>query len=470
MLARRLCRGLRQKAVGFASAPEVVIGGCGVAGASTAMHLAERGAKVTIVDPRPPFTASSQYSTECYRDFFLDAALVPFMSRSVDILEELAGEANEIGLSRRGYCLQVMKEIEDQPKALRAAVARKRFFMAFEAFALRASEYGGGPVRRHRDLPSYQKPSDDFRNPDLVGFDLIGGQENISSIFPFVAKEAKGLLHARRCGWLDSQGLGQKMLSKVQWDGGSDGTESRLPCDAVVNAAGAWMPNLSALLGSGSPLPLVNEVHAKVILHDTKAVIPQSFAPFMVWRDKVTLDWEDEVKQGLREMDDTAEGGTVNASAWIGEQPGGQHLRPAGNGWVVMLWEHLHKHLPIAEDPEMPIESFLDMYPELCLAGLQRMVPDLAQYEGQLGRDTVVDGGYYTNTPDGRPLIGPHGSPNFFLCGGMGTYGLMGSPAAGELAAMHVMQEKLPSYASACVWPRASRKTEPLVDLLDDSS
>ncbi|CAE7236680.1 unnamed protein product [Symbiodinium sp. CCMP2592] len=135
-----------------------------------------------------------------------------------------------------------------------------------------------------------------------------------------------------------------------------------------------------------------------------------------------------------------------------------------------MLWEHLHKHLPIAKDPQMPIESFLDMYPELCLAGLQRMVPGLAQYEGQLGRDTVVDGGYYTNTPDGRPLIGPHGCRNFFLCGGMGTYGLMGSPAAGELAAMHVLKEQLPDYASACVWPRSSRKTEPLVDLLDDSS
>ena len=31
-----------------------------------------------------------RYSTECYRDFFLDPALVPFMSRSVALLEELA--------------------------------------------------------------------------------------------------------------------------------------------------------------------------------------------------------------------------------------------------------------------------------------------------------------------------------------------------------------------------------------------
>lgn len=33
---------------------------------------------------------AARYSTECYRDFFVDEALVPFMSRSVSLLEELA--------------------------------------------------------------------------------------------------------------------------------------------------------------------------------------------------------------------------------------------------------------------------------------------------------------------------------------------------------------------------------------------
>ena len=27
-----------------------------------------------------------------------------------------------------------------------------------------------------------------------------------------------------------------------------------------------------------------------------EAVIPQTLAPFMVWRDKVTLDWDDEAR------------------------------------------------------------------------------------------------------------------------------------------------------------------------------
>merc|ERR1712232_1268549 len=163
-------------------------------------------------------------------------------------------------------------------------------------------------------------------------------------------------------------------------------------------------------------------------------------AAFMAWRDKVTLDWDEETREGLVEMDDTEEGGIFNSKSWLEPQPGGQHLRPAGNGRVLLLWEHLHRHIALSDDPPMPVDEFLlEMYPELCVAGLGSMVPALKHYEGQLGRDTTIDGGYYTVSPDGRPLVGKHGASNAFVCGGMGTYGLMGSPAAGELAALHVL-------------------------------
>ena len=101
--------------------------------------------------------------------------------------------------------------------------------------------------------------------------------------------------------------------------------------------------------------------------------------------------------------------------------------------------------------------------------------------------------GYYSNTPDARPLIGPYGAKNAYVCGGMGTYGLMGSPAAGELLAMHVVGRSLPSYAmlgsscvvcvvgvdcrlhdsttgcsvarDACTWPRKTSALDEVVDL-----
>jgi len=340
-------------------------------------------------------------------------------------------------------------------------------------------------------------PAKGFQDSSLKGFDLVYGSDAIRTIFPFVAKEAQVMVHARRCGWMDSQGLGQTMLAaaKEGHHGGSarvvkgsiaafdlasggdvsrvrvslpDGSELALDCDAFVNAAGAWMPRIQRMLAPDEELPVVNEIHAKLILDDTFGVIPQDTTPFMVWSDSVTLDWDEETREGLLELDDTREGGIVNSARWLTPQPGGQHLRPCGNGRVLMTWEHLHRHIKVPEEPEMPVESFLEMYPQLVLAGVQRMVPGLSQYDGLLGRGTTIDGGYYTESPDGRPIIGRHGPSNAFVCGGMGTYGLMGSPAAGELAALHALGEELPGYAAACEWPRREPLLKRPVDLLDD--
>lgn len=468
------------------SQQRVVIAGAGVAGASAAMHLSMRGAQVFLVDPRPPLTASSQYSSECYRNFFLDAPLVPFMSRSVEIMESLAGEENLFGLNRRGYCFLAGSEAGAE---------------SFVEFAETASSFGAGEVRKHQGSSAkyVRSPSRGYQHPEMNGFDLVFGSKAIREIFPFVTGDAQVMLHARMCGWMDAQGLGQSMLRAAKsgndesetgaqvvrgtvagfdTSGGdithvrvshNDGHELVLECDAFLNAAGAWMPSVNALLAPDAPLPLTNEVHAKVILNDTLNVIPQDEAPFMVWRDRVSFDWDEDTKEGLRELDDTSDGGIVNSSKWLAPQPGGQHLRPCGNGRVLLLWEHLHRHINLPSSPSMPIDETLDMYPQLCVAGLQAMVPGLAQYEDLLGKDTTVDGGYYTCSSDGRPVIGQHGAGNAFVCGGMGTYGLMGSPAAGELAALHVLGAELPSYASACTWPRQDPLTEKVIDLLDES-
>lgn len=467
-----------------ASGMRVVVAGCGVSGASTAMHLARNGAHVVLIDPRPPMTASSQYSTECYREFFLDPALVPFMKRSIDIMEELTGEDNVFNMSRRGYAFFSATEAGIQ---------------SFETFAETASSYGGGLVRKHSSAAGYVKsPAIGFKHPDMVGFDLVYGSEAIREIFPFVSENTKVMLHARRCGWLDSQGLGMAMLraGKEAQNGGSlktvlagvsgfemsgdtvkhvyagteDGQKLSFECDAFVNAAGAWTSSINTLLAPGDELPLSNELHSKVILNDKHGIIPQDDAPFMVWRDRVDFGWDEEMREGLLELDDTPDGGVVNSSRWVEEQPGGAHLRPCGNGRVLLLWEHLHRHIEQPLKPAMPVENILDMYPELCVAGLKHMVPGLERYEGQLGRDTVTDGGYYTAMPDARPLAGRHGASNAYVCGGMGTYGLMGSPAAGELTALCVLGLELPEYAGACSWPRTSIQDVKPIDLLDDSA
>ena len=61
-----------------------------------------------------------------------------------------------------------------------------------------------------------------------------------------------------------------------------------------------------------------------------------------------------------------------------------------------------------------------------------------------------VDGGYYTQTPDNMPLVGPvcvgwgEGGervqvPGAFMCGGLSGYGIMASHGVGELVAEHVV-------------------------------
>eukprot|EP00747_Dinoflagellata_sp_TGD_P029881 gnl/TRDRNA2_/TRDRNA2_134244_c0_seq1.p1 gnl/TRDRNA2_/TRDRNA2_134244_c0~~gnl/TRDRNA2_/TRDRNA2_134244_c0_seq1.p1 ORF type:complete len:478 (+),score=86.06 gnl/TRDRNA2_/TRDRNA2_134244_c0_seq1:178-1434(+) len=418
----------------------------------------------------------------------MDAALVPFMSRSVDLMEELAGEDNPFNLNRRGYVFLAASDSGAE---------------AFQRFAETASGFGAGPVRKHEgSCDDYvRSPATGYDHPEMTGFDLVYGSKAIRDIFPFVTERAQVMLHARRCGWMNSVGFGQAMLQAAK-NGGTNGDgagarvlqgsvegfdivdgdvsrvrvlcnsgeEEILNCDAFVNAAGAWMPSINELLNPTATFPLVNEIHAKVILNDTLGVIPQDTAPFMVWRDGVSLDWDEETREGLLELDDTADGGIVNAASWLAPQPGGQHLRPAGNGRVLLLWEHLHRHIELPAKPSMPVEQFLDMYPQLCVAGLQAMVPQLQQYDGRMGKDTTIDGGYYSVTPDGRPLIGQHGAGNAFICGGMGTYGLMASAAAGELVALHVLGAELPSYAGACTWPREDVLKEKPIDLLDDSA
>ena len=73
---------------------EVVICGAGIAGISAAYHLSVRHGMrdVVLVDDQPPLSMASDKSTECYRNWWPGPGdtMVRFMSRSIDLLEELA--------------------------------------------------------------------------------------------------------------------------------------------------------------------------------------------------------------------------------------------------------------------------------------------------------------------------------------------------------------------------------------------
>eukprot|EP00756_Hemistasia_phaeocysticola_P028254 Hpha_TRINITY_DN16167_c1_g2::TRINITY_DN16167_c1_g2_i2::g.5931::m.5931 len=466
-----------------------VVAGAGVAGLSSAMQLARalssQGSgrrQVFIVDPRPPMTATSSVSTECYRSFFLDPVLTPFIAHSIDVLESLQQKHGFL-MGRRGYAFLCGSQSGRD---------------ALRKFGETASAFGAGEVREHpagKGVSGYvHSPLDGWEDERMTGFDLVEGEENVQAVFPFVSKEANTILHCRRAGWLDAYGLGTAYLrdakmqegvevklvqgrvvgvdksggqvSAVQVEGGE-----RLECDVFVNAAGPWAEEISNHIAPHAPLPLHNEIHSKVMLHDVESAVPQS-APMMIWRDGVELPWDDDWRDALVELDDTASGGHTNARTWLDRQPGGAHLRPCGNSRVLLLWEHVHRHIdvPVKNAQHPPTEQLLhEMYPELCSLGLAAMVPALAQYQGNIPRGTVVDGGFYTTTPDGRPVIGPYGASNAVVCCGFNGWGIMASAAAGDLAARHALGLELPEYAAALELPCPPPRARPPVDLLDES-
>ncbi|HEY6074310.1 MAG TPA: FAD-dependent oxidoreductase, partial [Anaerolineales bacterium] len=84
---------------------EAVICGAGIAGISAAYFLSKAGLrKILLVDERPPLSFTSDRSTECYRNWWLDPAMLALMNRSINLMEEMADESgNVFHLNRRGY-------------------------------------------------------------------------------------------------------------------------------------------------------------------------------------------------------------------------------------------------------------------------------------------------------------------------------------------------------------------------------
>jgi glycerol-3-phosphate dehydrogenase len=123
-------------------------------------------------------------------------------------------------------------------------------------------------------------------------------QSELLELYPWLSSRCTGGVLAKNAGWLSAHGLGMALLSSLQgstmmigWDFvGAMGTEDRIQgvrvrsistkeelqisCGAFVNATG---PSLSAThqcalesLSSAvnAPLPVHNDLHAKVIMHD----------------------------------------------------------------------------------------------------------------------------------------------------------------------------------------------------------
>lgn len=427
---------------------KVTIIGCGIAGVSAAYYLSRQHGiqDVLLVDDLAPLSLTSDKSTECYRNWWPGPgdAMVAFMNRSIDLLEQLATESgNAFHLNRRGY-LYLTADGDKIP--------------AMQASALESASLGAGELRIHRgksEDPRYVPLHPQAYQGQPEGADLILDQNLIRSHFPYLSERVAAALHVRRAGWFSAQQLGALLLDRLAATG-----VRRMPgrvtaidtrggrVSGVWLADGAFIETGTAVLAPGPyleqagrmlglQLPVHCELHLKVAIKDQLAAIPRN-APMLIWTDAQQLPWSAEERALFEEDPD---------SQWLlGEFPAGVHTRPEGgedSPMALFLWEYKTQAVEPVFPPPLDLE-----YPEIALRGLSTMLPALSRYFGKLPRP-ILDGGYYTKTPENRPLIGPLPIPGAFVVGALSGYGLMASQAAGELLAAHVAGAQLPGYAQA---------------------
>lgn len=426
----------------------VVICGAGIAGISAAYFLACRvGVKdVVIVDPLDPFSLTSDKSSEAYRNWWPDPAMVRLMNRSIDLLEGLAEECgNCFHLNRRGY----LYVTADQRRAKRMLETARQ-----------VSENGGGPLRVHSGKEGeaagkadYEPAHEDGYAQKADGADLLLDPGLIREHFPYLTHRAVAALHVRRAGWLSAHQYGQLLLERAKAAGvrlergrvagvetGQGGVRavlledgSRIRTSIFVNAAGPFVKDVGRMLGVD--LPVYSEVHLKAMLRDTQGVIPRE-APLVIYADPQRLSWTAEEKEALEAEEDLR--------YLLEELPAGAHFRPeggAGSPIVLLLWDvHSRKVepvFPLPIDPE---------YQEIALRGLVSLAPGLDVYL-ERSQKPNIDGGYYTRTVENRPLIGPMPVKGSFVIGALSGYGIMASAAAGELLAGWISGTEMPGYA-----------------------
>jgi glycine/D-amino acid oxidase-like deaminating enzyme len=194
-----------------------------------------------------------------------------------------------------------------------------------------------------------------------------------------------------------------------------------------------------AIVGSDAHLRTL-VLRAKVIAHDPRAAIAED-SPMVIAASAITLPWSNEERELLSEADPHTACSYI-ASRWLeAALPSGAHFRPAGNGWRLMLWDWAHEraHVPLVLADEGAVvddEQFDALYPELMVRAVSTIVPAFSEYIAHVGRNTRVDGGYYTKTPDQLPAIGGLSDVRgMYICAGFAGFGVMACHGAAALLA-----------------------------------
>jgi sarcosine oxidase subunit beta len=365
------------------ASPHVVVIGAGTLGMCTALNLVEQGARVTVLEAQSIASGSSGRSVGVVGSQFTDPFEIMLRVHSLRRFRQWEGEGlqfNHIGYLRLARTPEQMELFARSVEIQGEAGLRSRLIQADELRQLVP----------HINLDGLEGglfgPDNGFLDPHEMCNFLAG----------IVRAKGGEIRQYRKLLGVERQPGGYAL----ETSGSPVGRERRLiHCDAVVNAGGAWAPQVAALFGQR--LHIWPERHEAVVIHLDE---PLGYTMPMVM-DLVN-----------------GEGSGLNF----------RHEKPGE------LIAEIHKVKSIApEDPDnynhqCEEQSKVDLA-ELLL----ERVPDLPG--ARLGRGWA---GLYPVTADHRPFVGPidPSEPALVTAAGAGGYGIQLAPVIGQIAADWALQ------------------------------
>lgn len=418
---------------------DVAIVGTGSVGIAVAYFLVrDHGVtRVALVDARDPMSLTSAQSGENYRNWWPHRVMTAFTDHSTSLMEALDRESGgRLNMTRGGYALVTRRERpQDLIDELHHGYADSP-----------------GKIRVRESAGDYQPPRRAPWTAAPDGVDVLLDRALIRRTFPTLAQDIATVIHIRRAGSIDAQQMGSLMLEAIRAAGGVlvrgemkaisrgdaftlelDG-QRQLRADRLVNAAGPYARDIAAMLGESLPVECVFQ--QKIAFADTLKAVPRDL-PFTIDLDGQSIAWSDEDRALLAADPSTRR--------YTEPMRGGIHCRPDGppdGNRIKLGWAYNDT----ASDPHDadPIDPH---FPDLLLRAASRLQPALAGYIGRLPRGARHYGGYYVQTAENWPLVGPTKTPGAFVATALSGFGSMGACATGALCAAWAMEKSVPDYA-----------------------
>jgi len=354
------------------SAVHIVVIGGGTLGLSSALHLAERGVAVTVIEAGAVAGGSTGRSigvVGAQHVSRLDVAMRAYGLRRVRTWGQCGLDFHQIGYLRLGRSdgdLQLFEQSLEYQREFGFDTAR-----ILEPAAMRALV----PDMSTEGLTcGLFGPDDGFLDP-----------HQLCSVLAKLVREMGGTIRQRcRVVGADRRGAGYHLKTSAE----------TIDCDGVVIASGAWAGRTAELFGQS--LPVVPERHEAVTIR-----LPEPLAYVMPMV-----------------MDLVYGGGGTGLNF--------RHDRPG------QLVTEIHKSTDAGPaDPDDYNEQIEDAAKEYLAELLLERLPGLSG--AGFGHGWA---GLYPDSIDRRPLVGPFdGEPHLIAAAGAGGYGIQLSPIIGALAA-----------------------------------